>query len=69
MSKCSRCGSSDIIESFETMTTRKPHKLNYYFQKQPDYEKAFDILMEYWDFIPDEEKDSVYYRLTEYARV
>jgi hypothetical protein len=25
--------------------------------------------MEYWDFIPDEEKDSVYYRLREYARV
>jgi|ETNvirenome_6_85_1030632.scaffolds.fasta_scaffold276898_2 hypothetical protein len=44
-------------------------KLNHYFQKQPDYEKAFDILMEYWDFIPDEEKESVHYRLTEYARV
>lgn len=49
--------------------TEKPFKLNRYFQKQPDYEKAFDILMDYWDFIPDEDKEGVHYRLTKEAGV
>lgn len=29
----------------------------------PDYEKAYDILMEYWDSLPDEEKESIDLRL------
>lgn len=30
---------------------------------KPNYEKAFDILMEYWDSLPDEEKVSIDRRL------
>ena len=30
---------------------------------KPDYEKAYDILMEYWDSLPDEEKESIDLRL------
>lgn len=26
---------------------------------RPDYRKAYQILMEYWDFVPDEEKENV----------
>jgi hypothetical protein len=33
--------------------------------KKPNYKKAYDILMEYWDDIPEEEKDEVDERLRE----
>ena len=32
---------------------------------KPDYKKAYYILMEYWDSLPEEEKDSVHQRLLE----
>lgn len=32
-------------------------------ESQPDYEKAYDILMEYWDSMPDEEKEDIDKRL------
>ena len=31
----------------------------------PDYKKAYNILMEYWDSLPDEEKEDIDKRLTE----
>jgi len=35
-----------------------------YLQSQLDrYKKGYDILMEYWDSIPDEEKEEVHRRL------
>jgi len=30
---------------------------------EPDYKRAFNVLMEYWDSIPDEEKAEVHRRL------
>lgn len=30
---------------------------------KPDYEKAYDILIEYWDSLPDEEKPKIHRRL------
>jgi len=31
----------------------------------PDYKKGFEILMEYWDSMPDEEKEDIDRRLKE----
>jgi len=31
--------------------------------KKPDYEKAYNILMDYWDSLPDEEKPKIDKRL------
>ncbi len=33
--------------------------------KMTDYKKAYNILMEYWDSLPDEEKEDIDKRLTE----
>ena len=33
--------------------------------KIPDYKKGFNILMEYWDSLPDEEKDIINLKLKE----
>jgi len=33
--------------------------------KEVDYEKAYYILMEYWDSFPDEEKDNINKELKE----
>jgi hypothetical protein len=30
---------------------------------KPDYEKAFNILMEYWDCLPEEEREEIDERL------
>ena len=30
-----------------------------------DYKKAYNILMDYWDLLPDEEKEDIDKRLTE----
>jgi len=32
---------------------------------EPNYKEAYNILMEYWDFLPDEEKVDIDKRLTE----
>jgi hypothetical protein len=32
-----------------------------------DFRKAFNILMEYWNYLPDEEKDEIDQRLKEEA--
>ena len=46
------------------MMKRDLKKLNF-FNKQTKYKLAFDILMEYWDYIPDDEKESVNEKLKE----
>ena len=33
--------------------------------KKPDYEKAYNILMEYFDYLPDEDKVEIDKRLKE----
>ena len=33
--------------------------------KMTDYKKAYNILMEYWDSLPDEEKEDIDKRLKE----
>lgn len=37
--------------------------------KRANYRVAFEILLEYWDSLPDEEKDNIDRRLREEANV
>lgn len=36
-----------------------------WFSRKPDYEKAYNTLMEYWDSLPDEEKATIGKQLDE----
>ena len=36
-------------------------------QNKPDYEKGFNLLMDYWDSLPDEEKPKVDKKLKKYG--
>ena len=41
------------------------HVKKYYSMNKPNYKKAYEILMEYFDYIPDELKEDVNLRLNE----
>jgi len=55
-----------VNETFRGSPTKKYYHRSCYFNKYPNYEEAYNILMDYFDYIPEgEDREEVDKRLKE----